>query len=298
MSEDSRKASLLLVDRTVDLLTPLSHDGAGPLAHRILCTVLRQQSENGAQGPTFPLASPPPAFDLSLLQPSRLAPPLPASSPPQNLCDLHFAFSAVSGVAIASTPSLYCCRPLTHSSQRDLCRAMYTLDAERGRSFLKSSLLRLIDSVGGSPPPNKKRGLGAEMLALVSAVGEAVAGNGSTLYGESSELLGWSVAVVEAMQRSSSKQMEQHLRAIKVNTDVKSTFEFRAARESSLLKNMQTKIRSEFSLEINLQILVQSYLESLGLSEATNPGETQLVDVEHAICLATRCLLYSTCACL
>ncbi len=90
----------------------------------------------------------------------------------------------------------------------------------------------LSTSTAGASPPKKKKGLGAEMLSLLNAVTQAqptqsgsrsdASSSNENLYlclpynssmlDEHAGLLSWVVAIVEAMQRSSSKQLSAHLK--------------------------------------------------------------------------------------
>jgi hypothetical protein len=106
--------------------------------------------------------------------------------------------------------------------------AMFALPEERGREVLGAALAELLEGGQEAPNKRKKRGLGAEMLGLVTAATapprrrEEEEGGGCggaedafaydpAVVGAHAGLLAWALAVVEAMQRSSDKQLTAHL---------------------------------------------------------------------------------------
>lgn len=154
--------------------------------------------------------------------------------------------------------------------------AMFAQSEERGREALGGALKKLLppeekeeeDERGTSPSTKKKKkkGLGAEMLGLVQTVTSTSCtsqqeqqqqedgsswgeGYSPGVVQEHAGLLCWALAVVEAMQRSSSKQLTSHLRAAVAATSTNATattttstvvvgrasFELRSQRENEVL---------------------------------------------------------------
>ena len=127
---------------------------------------------------------------------------------------------------------------------------------DRGRAVLVTLLSNSIRECGGTLPPPKVRGLGAEILALMQALivspgtggagGAGAAGAGGAGAGKGGvgyvpltcmkyhSLLTVAGAVVEAMQRSSGKQMQQQLSVVLGSEQWQCAYDTRASREMRL----------------------------------------------------------------
>lgn len=167
--------------------------------------------------------------------------------------------SALMGLPLQLNPSL-CLDGHARSSVLDAAQRSVLLGSEEeGKAALCEALKAAILSEGGALPPAKKRGLGAEVLAYVQALvqcpqpaqpqpasaseevkdslaaaAEAYRQNQQSGLGYNYSacarhqgLLSLSLAVVEAMQRSSGKQLQQLC-------DWQCAYDVRAAREAEL----------------------------------------------------------------
>lgn len=237
---ECRAASLLLVDRSVDLFTPSQHCPAGPLAHRVLALLPRQVYPGDKQLEGTGLT------DVALLQASGgnqelLMPPLAlpntcTGAQPEAEAALLYPMSALAGLPFPLLPSI--APPFSpenqHCSNALFLHGMLAQPEEEGREVLCAALTSLL------PPQQRrggkrKKGLGAELLGLVTAItscekAEHDTGNkddsresesdgddetySSVVVDAYSGLLGWALAVMEAMQRSSSKQLAIHLQRL------------------------------------------------------------------------------------
>ena len=229
LESDTTQAALLLIDRTEDLFSPTSHgaSAASPLAHRVLCALGRQvdlrptAAATGA-AETYPLCD---VGVSSALQAETFA------LTQTGACDIAWAdrpFGAVAGLSIDVASSI-CPQHVrgpheaTGSQQPPspsltvlpaLHRLLVSGSEEDLRTALVAALKAAIAHHGGSMPPPKKRGTGAEVLALVQsllAAPGAGAGAGSAARPsvrvclDEQPLLTLAATVIEAMQRSASK---------------------------------------------------------------------------------------------
>lgn len=297
-------AALVIIDRTEDLYTPLSCSGSHPLAHRILNTLkCYQYSETveewnrGARN----------SYDISVKQLSHVSAAESIAST-RNILTTSKKFpllSPMSGVLNATFPispsmrynceqdlffqraskSEYLRKLLSrdgfsiddHMSDRTLLEVL-TGSEDAGRNSLVRNLKVRIAAEKGEPPPPKKRGLGAEVLAFVQALavspGESD-GDGQRRKGSSSPpayfprtciqsqgMLGLALAVVESMQRSSSKQFHSLC-------SWQCCYDTRATREM----DMQQRIQSgSCDLDVCLSLL-QSQLSAKIVSQQKDaPG--------------------------
>lgn len=253
-------ASLILVDRNEDLYTPAAHGGLCPLAHRIQSTLRYcQYSDEGRRSDSRCDIS---LLPLSLQMPDENKPDV-LNDDTRKLC---LPMSGVSGVPLQVAPSLCYNRSSDGfmrenaietdngtgsssntftSSPNELIFAVMASDEDRGRQTLCAELKRRVIAEMGTEPPPKKRGLGAEVLAYAQALVEAPGRTKGQTGGRvrlppavptgfslgtcmrSHGLLSLSLAVVEAMQRSSGKQFT-------TVCDWQCSFDVRAAREAAL----------------------------------------------------------------
>jgi len=324
-----RSATLLLVDRSCDLFSPSQHDGAGPLVHRILSMLPRQ----ALPVPPKATATPSSLTDIALLQepqhcpagdsvPSELSSTQEVLVPPVILpsilndkaegasCSsvMQSPLSALSQLALPLVPSISPPFQSYDSSKYDsvhdrnalFMHAMFAQSEDRGRDVLAAALQELAGVQDDSlvNPRKGKKGLGAEMLGLVSS---AVAAHQSSsdmylqvsyspgVVHEHAGLLSWATAVIEGMQRSSNKQLTSHL--CKNIGDTASSvghasFELRAQLEGEILSRL---------LEggtVTLSRVVQDVIEVCGLQPSSAPEEGAAVvevavkDVKHTLLLA------------
>jgi len=226
---------LVIVDRTEDMFSCASHGGQpgwnAPLAHRILSTIRQAIPTNESTGPSQ-LTN-----DVEIL-PTTLSAHIEGISTASGSV-LDRPFSAVSGLPLSLKPSIF----VDTDAGPDMTALQLSILAgteEQGKIRLCDALkAAIIESKAVGPAP-KKRGLGAEVLALVQSLTAAPAT--ATESKHSSEhrnaynvdaciqyqsLLAVALAVVEAMQRSSNKQF-YHVCPWRCSYDT------RAAREAEL----------------------------------------------------------------
>lgn len=268
-------ASLILIDRCEDLLSPASTgsptDGGCPLAHRIVNTL------NLCQYNTFSLVSEK-EDSMSLSCDVTLRAPVLQSVPLQNVLDQLGATGALSSAekitnpndplyawnnpmtALANlplqlNPSIKYCVSSENKSSDEVSTSVMCGSEEEGKIALCKALKTAITSEGGTLPPTKKRGLGAEVLAYTQALlqtplskdtatemqnnrlfedfteyrNNSQSGLGFNFFSASRTqgLLAVSLAVIEAMQRSNGKQFQSMC-------DWQCSFDVRTARETEL----------------------------------------------------------------
>lgn len=255
-------ASLVIIDRFEDIYTPTSYAGALPIAHRVLSTLRHHQHDCEHNRRLFddsahrsteksindvisrvgaPKAEARRTYPAQLhsYQPTDVdafAHPLPANLTPNTLQQttprLQTAMSGLLGLPLPMKPTILCKSQTTcgadHASS--LCSYLFLRDESESRPKICETLQLTIADENGSLPPSKKRGFGAEMLALTQALIESP-GRPSKDHEHAhslqlllrsvrfkynifacmrhQSLLGVCMSVVEAMQRSSSKQFAQ-----------------------------------------------------------------------------------------
>lgn len=233
-------ASIILIDRTEDLLTPCSHGNSSitdrtdctPLAHRIYSTIIqRLSSKTTAEGESYR------GYDLDMLPHSLRS---LTTDEEEEQAPLDLAFSALSSLSLQCPPSIL----MTHHTSTSTRTVYFSKLAELQSTFMSNNedmakqrlyyLLReSITTAGGVLPPSKKRGFGAEVLILVQALLDSpmsdlplqplLSYNPSVCL-QYQDLISLSLAVIEAMQRSSSKQFAQTC-AWKCSYDVRTSRE-------------------------------------------------------------------------
>jgi hypothetical protein len=245
-------ASLILIDRWEDLFTPSISMGTHPLAHRILNTL---KTAGRTATPASSSLSTPSTLDISLTTPwfeafqSILEAPSSSScatssssSSLHRLNGFETPMNAVTGSVFKTLPSLcYKSKDLEFTSF--LRYKIMACNEEEGRLALCNELKESINKEKGKEPPPKKRGLGAEVSALVQSLIESPGSYGgttnqtmATAYNpivccKAEKLIALSFAVIDAMQRSSAKQFS-------TICNWKTSFDDRVARELDLLSNL------------------------------------------------------------
>jgi hypothetical protein len=281
-----KNCTLVLIDRTIDLFTPTAHDPSPPLAHRVLCTL--QKAKNAS-------------LDVSLTQPltSVLYPEdgESASDPLQ----MNSPLSAVSALPIHITPSI--APPFTPAAcADDFMNAMFAMSEESGKTILYEELRKTVTEAQGTLPPSKKRGIGAELLGLVNAIISSPSSNSllpslshnEELCVESSGLLSWCLALIDSLQRSSTKQLQAHLTSLLAPPmgaagavpllQCLSSYEMKSTRERVLLSSLTQQ--HQLSL-LSYPIITEIILESCGLTPGSSTSSScslppsGVVDLEH-----------------
>jgi hypothetical protein len=276
--------TLVLIDRTIDLFTPSSHDPSPPLAQRVKCTL--QQTK-------LPHLE---SLDISLTQ--SLTALLSAedanlSSHPSHH-PISSPLSAVSALPIPITPSIappYLCPPQDPSANDLFMNAMFATSEEAGKGILYEALRKTIAESNGTLPPSKKRGIGAELLGLVNAILSSPSRGGAdhssppynvNLCVESSGLLSWSLALIDSLQRSSTKQLQSHLSSLPEEAQhllrCMSSYEMKSTRERVLLSSLLQQ--HQLSL-LSYAAITEIILESCGLPPDGGEIGGGVVDVEH-----------------
>lgn len=227
-----------MVDRWEDLFSPSSTIGNYPLAHRILNT-LKLAQKNTNQNKEL-------GIDVSLTAPWQQAvDSVFTDEPPSSDC--IYPMSAVSGSGFKTLPSLrYSSDPNDAESENAsiLRYKMMACPEEEGRQALVEELKHRIFIENGNLPPAKKRGIGAEISALVQSLLEAPGRNDTSELMKSFQtnfnpfvcvkaerLIALSYAVIDAMQRSSAKQFSSICQW-------KASFDDRIQREFEVLANL------------------------------------------------------------
>lgn len=281
-------AALILLDRTEDLATPISAGTASsqltaPLAHRIVNTLNYCQylhsgrdagyGESKQQDPCTqidvtlkaPLLEETSFCDAAELLGIRLPPSVAAEmSDTCGIATWNIPLSALSNLPLQLNPSLQYNVSSTakdsRSSDHDnkLLQKIMAGTEEAGKGTLCADIKQRIVAENGQLPPNKKRGLGAEVLAFTQALisapgaspascpkaectaGEEIAfaqyrgdytptglGYNYSVCLRSQPLLSLGLAVIESMQRSSGKQFQ-------LLCDWQCAYDTRTAREVEL----------------------------------------------------------------
>lgn len=165
---------------------------------------------------------------------------------------------------------------------------------ETGRDSLVKNLKARIVIGNGQIPPNKKRGLGAEVLAHVQALIESPGDNqragkstkcSEAVCLESHGMLSLALAVVEAMQRSSSKQFHSLCKW-------QCSYDTRAVREEEMKQRVLAKncefheclsiLHSQLLNRIQRAHQVPSD-ETIGEKEKEKTVDSAVVDIMHTI---------------
>ena len=303
-----RPASLVLIDRSLDMLTPLSVSGSkNSLLHRILATNAQQRSTASANGPS--------AAHWDLLDVSLESPYLSPSLSEDN----NGTMSGVSSLPVQITPSispLPAASSVTDSPYGHVWRSFFMDPEDVTRSILVDVFSHCISTEGGVLPPHKKRGTGAELLAylqaLITSPGTSVAGEiegdyirrlgyNPAICEKYMSLLSLSLAAIDSLQRSSAKQFRQHDSGL---GSVRASFEGRAYYESRMLQAFSSAMRdgknrataaeeaiiSEFQLRLcPLSVASESSTASktpLGKQKRNSTKEINSehpVDIEHLL---------------
>jgi hypothetical protein len=227
-----REASLILIDRTVDIVTPASYSRpSSPLLHHVLATINRLKTADGDASESVPL------MDLDV-QSQKLLPLLNKHDASNEIP--FFTMSGLSSLPVQINPSLAAfsayiddSRHQSHGVSEDerreygrIWRAFVSEPEETARRLLCDALRERINLERGTLPPVKKRGFGAELLAfvqsLITAPGttdrctqepvETIQARGfnSMICERYVSLLSLVFCAIESLQRSSSKQFKMH----------------------------------------------------------------------------------------
>lgn len=249
MSKSFVPGSLILVDRLEDLFTPILHGGEQPVLHRVLNAVKMDATQSSTNDSYLdeeridvsrPLNKEAEvAVDISLY---------PEWCCSRDACDLEeedlgatmgLPMNAVSTLAVHAIPSI-CYHP---NDGTDILTTFMTGTEEEGRTNLVDTLKQLICEEHGTLPPAKKRGIGAEILALVQSLIKAPGRDAPSSSDTSNDaclgtvvrsrsLLSIAMTVIETMQRSSAKQYS-------TICSWKASLDTRISRESEWLQALQ-----------------------------------------------------------
>lgn len=202
-------ASVLLIDRIEDLYSPCSHGSSkelSPMAHRILSTINSYQSHKHRRSG---------GVDVCLTPTVLLEQANCFLEAEDRRIPLETSFSALSALPLQLPPSISFSSLKSSPELKELSRSLFSESEETFREQLCSMLRAAVLAEGGSlPPPSKKRGFGAEVLALLQALIVSgrdqdqvkTLGYSPSISLKYEGLLSLALAVVEAMQRSSMKQ--------------------------------------------------------------------------------------------
>lgn len=223
-------ASLILIDRTLDIFTPSLHpsdSSLSPLLHKIFSSLNRQvghrqkdvtssfQSIVHDNVSTFKL------LDIDITCPNAI--PL---YPEGDSDESSITMSGISSLPVQITPSIgrifdSKVENVTDKTIDQLWRSFISMSEDVSRIQLCGVIRQAILKENGSLPPPKKRGFGAELLVLVQAL---VTSSGSDKESIPSgitskfnvgvcrkymSLLAFAFAIIDSLQRSSSKQFKQ-----------------------------------------------------------------------------------------
>ncbi|CAM9191469.1 unnamed protein product, partial [Scytosiphon promiscuus] len=238
-----REASVVLVDRTLDLAAAASHGGS--LLQRILSSVARTGTERPAAASSSPSSSSPPnvlaaeAWSPSLAAHQQdVGVALPMLTPGLGLparrsaggagsdggsgggsdnpvvsenCGEKpprlLAMKALAGFAWPAPPSL-CHAGRGGEAAAGVVHALVSLGEEEGQAALISALEKCVSDNGCVPPPRKRRGMGSSIMALVTSLarGSPRAGglSGNRVSLRCRSMIQVALAAMEAHQRTSS----------------------------------------------------------------------------------------------
>jgi hypothetical protein len=172
--------------------------------------------------------------------------------------------------------------------------AMFAMGEESGKTILYDELRKTILESKGTLPPSKKRGIGAELLGLVNAILSTPSSSSCSsdpplpyneeLCVESSGLLSWCLALVDSLQRSSTKQLQSHLSSLANPSSSSpllqclSSYEMKSTRERVLLSSLTQQ--HQLSL-LSYPVITEIILESCGLTPGSSSPPGGVVDLEH-----------------
>ena len=236
------RCSLLVIDRNVDLRTPLAHR-ATSLASRALSTLPRR--ECGSLCP-----------DLS--SGSRLGEVYLESRCLRGAEDspLTHPMSGLGSLRVFVSPSV---------TSSETCQSMITQSEEQTFREVSDELSKSVSACNPSALatlPSKKRGPGAETLALAQLL--LAQSEGVPL-----RLLGRAATIIEAMQRSSGKQWSQVCRW-------RCSFDVREARERALSQLIQAA--ASYHSDSSAEVALSQCLEVL--TQLVRTGEWPSSDTE------------------
>lgn len=307
-------ASLIIIDRSADIFTPSSHsDASSPLLHRVLSTNSRMKIAYEFEKAKLDT-------DLSTiltninnssvslldieLNSTFLAQPLAPDFIPS---EANFTMSGISSLPVQIVPSI-CCLPIGEpvtgidesiDIQRDFSsvwRSFASDPEDIGRASLVEIFTRYITIEGGVLPPPKKRGLGAELLALAQAL---IASPGLTQPKSSHlkfnskicdkyiSLLSLSFAIIDSLQRSSAKQFKQFNESIRpwcASFEGRMFFEQRLMNE--FIKNMN-ELAQNTTNAMNIAVLSELHFrldsDNASISNAgKSHGKLKLVSSDNS----------------
>lgn len=261
-------ASLILVDRIEDLFTPILMGGDQPVLHRVLNAIKTDavQAHTLASSHESSTEDSPSDDDdnddddAEVLVDIALKPDWlralhtaeddsSADGPPQQQQQQQRTDTAVSSpMNGVSTLAVHHVPSICHLTSDGVLPALMTESEDVGRGRLVDALKQHIRDERGTLPPAKKRGIGAEILALVQSLLKApgkeapVVTDGNPVLApavRTQSLLAIAATVIETMQRSSAKQFSS-VCAWKAALDT------RISRESDWQKVLAS---AEFSLD-------------------------------------------------
>ncbi|CAM9647977.1 unnamed protein product, partial [Chrysoparadoxa australica] len=210
-------ACVLLIDRTSDLATPVSHHRN--ILHRLLCCLPRTGTASGAT--TFGNSSSSGGIsshlnrgnedclhqahlhDVGIFMPGILG----GMGAPAIDAPWSSAQKAIAGLASLGPPPPSLCHPPGTAAAKLVCD-MSRLPEDEARILLVDALTQAIKDSGCTFPAPKKRGMGSEVMALVNCLrkgnssGGGFSPNGVQLFYRYRGLLQVAMAVIEVMQRT------------------------------------------------------------------------------------------------
>lgn len=239
-------ASLLVIDRSADLFTPASTAAGSTLFARMMATVERQTGsmdlppyvERATVEETALVVPEPghryPMLDIDL-QPPMLHPSLLHSCGDAD--SSQYTLSGLANLPVQIMPSI--CIPQKQEfkecaeskeseasvdtadvDMNEIWEYFLSRSEEETRAMLCAALKQCIEAENGSLPPNKKRGFGAELLALVTSLvcspGEGIehtVAPSKQKYNPQIclkylKVLCFTTSIIDSLQRSSSKQFK------------------------------------------------------------------------------------------
>lgn len=279
-------ASLILVDRIEDLFTPILMGGDQPVLHRVLNAVKTdavQAHTRNESSTDDSRTSDDVGDDAEVLVDIALKPDwLRALHAAEDETSTNGGGTSRTDTAVSSpmngvsTLAVHHVPSICHLTADGLLPALMTESEDVGRGRLVDALKQHIREERGTLPPAKKRGIGAEILALVQSLLKApgkeqpvVGADGHPTLAptvRTQSLLAIAATVIETMQRSSAKQFSS-VCAWKAALDT------RISRESDWQKVL---VSAEFSLESTDAELITAAMAvtQRPLHHRTRPGGT------------------------
>lgn len=219
-------ASLIVIDRIEDLFTPILMGGDQPVLHRVLNAIKTDAAQAYATDSSGEMTAATIAAndDAEVLVDIALKPDWlhalhtassddPSVSSDKQRTDSAAVSSPMNGV---STLAVHHVPSLCYLSSDGLLPSLMTDSEDVGRGRLVDTLKQHIRDERGTLPPAKKRGIGAEILALVQSLLKAPGKEQPVVGGDTppvlapivrtQSLLALAATVIETMQRSSAKQ--------------------------------------------------------------------------------------------